>query len=223
MGKSTFRPLSSAFESTVTNLDETTFPKTFSELGTLGSSLGGSLGGSLVSLDSRLISSLKGSNKVTMTMVQRQAWPLIATDGTNSVSPKPPVLLASETGSGKTLAYLLPVVQNLLLRKDALSPGTWNAYPTAVVLVPNRLLGEQCGAMAAELLGASIGATDRRIAISVDAVLAPTTGEGWRFSRDSPAPDVLVCTPAYLAHFLSDPAHKHGLGASLQWIVMDEV
>eukprot|EP01129_Flabellula_baltica_P008688 TRINITY_DN3485_c0_g1_i2.p1 TRINITY_DN3485_c0_g1~~TRINITY_DN3485_c0_g1_i2.p1 ORF type:complete len:319 (+),score=65.79 TRINITY_DN3485_c0_g1_i2:105-1061(+) len=54
------------------------------------------------------------------------------------------VFLGEQTGSGKTLAYLMPVMQSLK-KDEEQNPDVqpYNASPKAIVLVPNRELGEQ--------------------------------------------------------------------------------
>lgn len=53
-----------------------------------------------------------------------------------------PVLIAAPTGSGKTLAYLLPIVHQLSHEEQQGSVSKMKR-PRAVILVPNRDLGEQ--------------------------------------------------------------------------------
>jgi len=51
-------------------------------------------------------------------------------------------VITAETGCGKTLAYLLPVVQQIMLKKqDGTERGV--NQPLAVILVPSRELAEQ--------------------------------------------------------------------------------
>lgn len=51
-------------------------------------------------------------------------------------------LIAAETGCGKTIAYLLPILQNILLRKQATtSSETRFNSPQALILTPGRELG----------------------------------------------------------------------------------
>jgi superfamily II DNA/RNA helicase len=71
--------------------------------------------------------------------------------------------IACETGSGKTLAYLLPLIDDILQRKQraAAEPDhgdapTWNLgydYARALILVPNKELVQQVVRMAAPLAG----------------------------------------------------------------------
>ena len=51
-------------------------------------------------------------------------------------------IIAAETGSGKTLAYLLPIMQQLI---DDGRNGNLSAsfYPTTIIMLPNKELGEQ--------------------------------------------------------------------------------
>ncbi|MDF3127677.1 DEAD/DEAH box helicase [Kiritimatiellaeota bacterium B1221] len=49
----------------------------------------------------------------------------------------------AETGSGKTLAYVLPVLHHLKTLENAGKPVKEQGSPRAIVMVPNRELGEQ--------------------------------------------------------------------------------
>ncbi|XP_074696068.1 putative ATP-dependent RNA helicase DDX28 [Strix aluco] len=62
-------------------------------------------------------------------------------------------LCAAETGSGKTLAYLLPLLDGLLARPEALPPAgsAGPAAPRGLVVLPSRELAAQVGAVAAAL------------------------------------------------------------------------
>jgi superfamily II DNA/RNA helicase len=58
------------------------------------------------------------------------------------------VVLAAETGSGKTLAYLAPVVEQLLVARDATlaaedANGECRRTPAALILCPNAALCQQ--------------------------------------------------------------------------------
>jgi len=69
------------------------------------------------------------------------------------------VNIGAETGSGKTLAYLLPLIDNVLQRKENAKDETGKVghlgydYARAVILVPNKELAHQVLRMAVELCG----------------------------------------------------------------------
>ena len=52
-------------------------------------------------------------------------------------------LIAAETGSGKTLSYLIPLIQNIYLEKEASRGNAYLNTPRAVVVTPGRELSEQ--------------------------------------------------------------------------------
>jgi len=62
------------------------------------------------------------------------------------------VTIGAETGSGKTLAYLLPLLDDILLRK-AKGGGLGYDYARAIILVPNKELANQVLRMAMHLCG----------------------------------------------------------------------
>jgi superfamily II DNA/RNA helicase len=70
------------------------------------------------------------------------------------------VTIACETGSGKTLAYLLPLLDDILQRKQRVADAEPDAaldlgydYARALILVPNKELVQQVVRMAAPLAG----------------------------------------------------------------------
>lgn len=84
-----------------------------------------------LNLDEGLCAGLEATEKSIATVIQASAFePILA--GKN-------VTLAAETGTGKTLAFMLPLLHMMLSRRDA-SGGT---YPVAIVMVPNKELGNQ--------------------------------------------------------------------------------
>ncbi|CAN0275641.1 unnamed protein product, partial [Phaeothamnion confervicola] len=128
------------------------------------------------------------------------------------------VVIGAETGSGKTLAYLMPLLQRLLLARDAPEPTpeppeellggaqAWCLFPDAIVLLPNRELCEQVVAVANSLLAGGVGGggggstqnseTDRSSRVVTAA--AAYGGLGWPYGPGRPAPTLLVCTPQLL-------------------------
>lgn len=80
-----------------------------------------------------LINALKTQNIEQATEFQREAMPLVGDVDKH-------LMLAAETGCGKTLSYLLPIIQNLMGRKNE----DLNS-PRALILVPNRELAYQIG------------------------------------------------------------------------------
>lgn len=68
------------------------------------------------------------------------------------------VTIGAETGSGKTYAYLLPLIQDVLLKKQTQTQNNNNQkypydYCRAIILVPNKELAQQVVRMAAPLCG----------------------------------------------------------------------
>jgi len=77
-----------------------------------------------------------------------------------SAVPRTDMTIGAETGSGKTLAYLLPILDDILKRKEQLSGDTSNTeaelgyvYARAMILVPNKELVQQVVRMALALSG----------------------------------------------------------------------
>lgn len=86
-------------------------------------------------LDPELIENVKLQLNIDRTTyIQNEAIPKIQT-GQHT-------LIAAETGCGKTIAYLLPIIQNILLRKRAMSTSDvkFNS-PHLLILTPGRELG----------------------------------------------------------------------------------
>lgn len=102
---------------------------------------------------------MKAAGKTLATSIQAAVYGHIANTNKDTV-------IAAETGSGKTLAYLLPIIDKMtssiqharepvsaagslpdLTNCDTRVPAaaTGGIFPTAVVLVPNKELGEQGG------------------------------------------------------------------------------
>lgn len=89
----------------------------------------------------------------------------------------------------------------------------WEA-PLAIVLVPNRQLGEQVLRMAGEVLGANGGVEG----VTIDALPGSLEGDWPYHPKSRPAPSVLVCTPAALSGFDRDV----GIFARVGTLVVDE-
>ena len=78
--------------------------------------------------------------------VQAAAYPTIASGRD--------LTIGAETGSGKTLAYLLPLIDDILLRKQESTDGYLGYdYARAIILVPNKELAAQVVRMASDLCG----------------------------------------------------------------------
>jgi len=70
----------------------------------------------------------------------------------NAIAEGGDVTIGAETGSGKTYAYLLPIIDDILQRKqEGGRPGY--DYARALILVPNKELVQQLVRMAVELCG----------------------------------------------------------------------
>jgi superfamily II DNA/RNA helicase len=96
---------------------------------------------------SSICSAVEATGKTSATAIQAAVYGHIATTEKDTV-------IAAETGSGKTLAYLLPLIDKMILSttkpaNTSSEPRATDAahdfFPTAVVLVPNKELGEQGG------------------------------------------------------------------------------
>lgn len=96
-------------------------------------------------LDTRIVDNLQRHFAISQcTLVQYEGIPqMLAGDHT---------LIAAETGCGKTLAYLVPIVQQILMRKSGRSGRDmlFNT-PTALILTPGRELATQIGEVAEKL------------------------------------------------------------------------
>lgn len=77
--------------------------------------------------------------------VQAAAYKAIAEGGN--------VTVGAETGSGKTLAYLLPLLDDILKRKQEAGDHVGYDYARAIILVPNKELVQQVVRMAVPLCG----------------------------------------------------------------------
>lgn len=129
----TIHPLAAMTTTTANNESSTTLKTTFEKLG----------------LDNRIVENLQrqfGINECTF--VQYEGIPqMLAGDHT---------LIAAETGCGKTLAYLVPIVQQILMRKSQTQQRRSGGNmlfntPSALVLTPGRELATQIGEVAQKL------------------------------------------------------------------------
>ncbi|KAG5191577.1 P-loop containing nucleoside triphosphate hydrolase protein [Tribonema minus] len=126
------------------------------------------------------------------------------------------VVIGAETGSGKTLAYLLPLMHDLMTRTlEDPSPEllgnarSWGMFPDAIILTPNRELCEQVRGVAAQLLeelGNPLRGEERaheaavlNTHTSIEALYGASFD--YPYSEARPAPQLLVCTPAFLAGY----------------------
>ncbi|XP_011186769.1 probable ATP-dependent RNA helicase DDX28 [Zeugodacus cucurbitae] len=103
-----------------------------------------------ISLNEKLLENLKNDFNINaFTNIQTKAIP--------KVYDSHHVLIAAETGCGKTLAYMLPILQQVIERKQA-----WNSTqpekskrkfntPLAIIITPGRELAAQIGTVAEKL------------------------------------------------------------------------
>jgi len=194
-------------------------------------------------LSSQIVQALNTIGKPKSTAIQQKAIPKILAGGD--------VIIGAETGSGKTLAYLLPLFQKELNARErdpreAEVPyaTSWQKYPRAVVLVPNKDLCNQAVRMGEDLIHAlklqdfSSGDGEQEgkdpigdelkdswedsIDESAEDALHITGAVGsdreWPFRQRKPAPDVLVCTPKMLRQFV----RNLDLFAHIETLVIDE-
>jgi len=123
------------------------------------------------------------------------------------------VVIAAETGSGKTFSYLVPLVQRCLENEY----GGSLCYPTVMIMVPNKELCMQVQQMTQELLDAlaNHGAVVRSEACT-------TVSDRWPY-RDNNSPDIIICTPAFLAKFVKGPnILDPEIFKSVRHLVLDE-
>ena len=164
------------------------------------------------------------------TAVQAQAIPKLLDPETGDVT------IGAETGSGKTLAYLLPLMDDILSRREENDYD----YARAIILVPNKELVQQVARMALILAGGpdslvfgsvpmveppSIGDDSSRVRIALlpGGLKEPTDFPPFRASvngDDAPV-DLVVTTPASLGPLALAPKNID-LFADVKTLVVDE-
>jgi ATP-dependent RNA helicase DDX56/DBP9 len=143
--------------------------------------------------------------------VQSKCLPLAITSGRD-------LLVRAKTGSGKTLAYCLPLLQKILVAKDA---NPKDHAVRAVILVPTR---ELC-AQVFKTLQSLVYYCDDIISL---AVLSAARGKGEKAQQDlarqqamlRDRPDVIVATPAGLLTHIQN--NDLDLKTSVETLVVDE-
>lgn len=171
--------------------------------------------------------------------VQAAAYTAIAEGGD--------VTIGAETGSGKTLAYLLPLLDDILRRKQAENVGY--DYARAIILVPNKELVQQVVRMAVLLCGgndalvygggggpaASLPITNDssniddkkmvRLAIMPGGLKSPQDFQPFRQSiglgGKRPPVDIVISTPAAIGPLALSPKHID-MFADISTLVIDE-
>lgn len=152
--------------------------------------------------------SLNDLNFFAATTIQASCFPIV-TDGRD-------VVIGAETGSGKTLAYLLPIIQMVLSRNES-SVIVDRHYPSAVIMVPNKELCRQV-CRVANSVSVALRKHNKDIHIDEETFV---TGE-WPYRRTR-SPDILICTPAFMASFVRGPmVLEEDLYRSVKTIVLDE-
>ncbi|XP_040184719.1 probable ATP-dependent RNA helicase DDX28 [Rana temporaria] len=151
-----------------------------------------------LNLDEHVVSAVETLNITTPTWVQKEVIPRLLR-GHN-------VLCAAETGCGKTLAYLLPIMHQLVTRKDFCRDS-----PRSLVLVPSRELAGQVTSVARSL-GSQLG-------ITVQFVGGGRRRKVTEKKLERVSIDLLVATPGILWKALK--WNKVSL-ADLYYIVLDE-
>lgn len=159
------------------------------------------------------------------------------------------VTIGAETGSGKTLAYLLPLMDDILTRKqnvntdDNTMDRVGYVYARAIILVPNKELANQVLRMAMELSGGQKSVvwssngehysqtTDDgdeneivRLGILPGGLKVPEDYKPFRLSvSDSKQPplDIVITTPASLGPLALSPKNIE-LFADVNTLVIDE-
>jgi ATP-dependent helicase Lhr and Lhr-like helicase len=158
------------------------------------------------------------TNFVTPTPIQRLSWPALATYAN--------LLISAPTGTGKTWAAFLPILSDLLHRRDNLPPDTpdsWSDSPLRCLYVsPLKALSADAfrnleSALTSLAPYLPPGTPRLRIALRT----GDTGGHERRQLRDEP-PEILLTTPESLAILLASPSSA-ALFANLRWVVVDEV
>ena len=145
-----------------------------------------------------IAAALEKCGKTKATLIQAKTFEAI-TKGKD-------VVIGAETGSGKTMAYMVPILHQLLLRKEEEERNEEDFsealhisknYPSVVVMVPNRELVLQVHGVVEELLSAlQSGGITSEAFISQEDI--------WPY-RDGDSPEILICTPAILSKFIRGP------------------
>ena len=150
----------------------------------------------------QLAIALKKTEKTIPTLIQKTSY--------ETIFSKKDVIICAETGSGKTLAYLLPILHQYYSSNiDRAQVEGGFKYPTTVIMVPNKELMAQVYNMSLEILQ---HANTVRTTITGESCVQVTCGcmervDGhwpYRGVPDEPlshAPDILICTPAFLGEF----------------------
>jgi superfamily II DNA/RNA helicase len=159
------------------------------------------------------------------------------------------VTIGAETGSGKTLAYLLPLMDDILTRKQKAKTDSNTmhrlgyVYARAIILVPNKELANQVLRMAMELSGgqASVvwgssgeqynqiddkvdGNEIIRLGILPGGLNVPEDYKPFRLSvsdSNHPPLDLVITTPASLSPLALSPKNIE-LFADVSTLVIDE-
>jgi superfamily II DNA/RNA helicase len=161
------------------------------------------------------------------------------------------VNIGAETGSGKTLAYLLPLIDDILQRKQEAKESGGAVeydYARAIILVPNKELGNQALRMAVELCGGpksvvwstngenmNLGEESEgedpdesemvRLGFMPGGLKKPEDYKPIRVAINDPknhAPlDLIITTPASLAPIAVDPKNIN-MFADINTLVIDE-
>jgi len=149
---------------------------------------------------------------------------------------KKDIVIGAETGSGKTLAYLLPLVDEILSKKER-GEELGYEYCRAVILVPNKELAGQVVRMTQEICGGKVVwpmTTDKsmeeeeknasvRLAVLPGGLSSPRDFKPFRdgLNNAEPQVDLVICTPAAMAPWGINPKHIPFF-SSIETIVIDE-
>ena len=166
-----------------------------------------------------IAAALEKCEKSTATLIQARTF--------EAIIDRKDVVIGAETGSGKTMAFMVPILHQLLTRKEdeerqetvdgdgSEALDISKNYPSVVVMVPNRELVLQVHGAVNELLFALQG--DR---ITSEACTSQL--DMWPY-RDADSPDILICTPAILSKFIRGPnILEEELFRCIKTVVFDE-
>ncbi|RHZ80637.1 hypothetical protein Glove_134g251 [Diversispora epigaea] len=155
-------------------------------------------------LDPRLTRALSKLKFHKPTLVQAEVIPLALA--------RKDILARARTGSGKTAAYCLPVIQNILISKEALKESPENAI-RSIILVPTRELAEQV----TQHVKSFIIYCSKEIKVVNMASSAPVELQRPILSE---LPDIIVSTPSRL--LASFEAQNLDVRNTLESFVIDE-
>src|SRR3546814_935468 len=151
-----------------------------------------------LNLSKPIMEALESAGYETPTPIQEQAIPIILQHHD--------VMAAAQTGTGKTAAFSLPIIEQLLVKKNE---GTYRG-PKALILAPTRELAIQIG----ENIAVYVSKTHLRHTVVFGGVSAVNQIKELRRR-----PEILVATPGRLLDLINQRVLSL---QSIQFLVLDE-